>query len=66
MKNNLEARVERLEQRALMRDQNEPLEVVVTGAWRDADGVLHDDETHPPIILRIPGIRGGSKDRTEN
>ena len=62
---NIESRITALENKRKSA-LNEPLEVVVTGAWRDADGVLHDDETQPPIILRIPAIREASKDRTEN
>jgi hypothetical protein len=61
MSRNLEARLERLE-RVLRPKRSEPIEVWVIGASRDADGVLREDETHPPIIVRVPGSSNSAVD----
>lgn len=52
MSRSIETRIERLE-RVLKPAQSDPVEIAIYGAWRDADGSLHEDDT-PAIVIHIP------------
>jgi hypothetical protein len=58
----IETRLERLERLRSKTAPQQPVEIHVIGAWRDADGSWHEDDT-PAIVIHIPPLHPQRPDK---